>query len=156
MTSFVVTLAVLAQLGGQSAPNLSGTWEIVSEASIYRDRLGNPINIRILGERLVVRQDERNLTIAIDNEKGFEWRYNLDGSESHHLLPLPKGDELVVSKLSWVGKKLHISMGSRYDSSNQSTLRTMELTPDGALRVEAPFGENRAMIASVYRRVRED
>jgi hypothetical protein len=153
MASLIVVAAVMAQVTG--IPNLSGTWEVVSGASIYHDRLGNPVNIRIFGDRFVASQDERTLTISIDNEKGFEWRYNLDGSEAEHVLSLPKGNEVVTSKLSSDGKTLRIAMVSSYDGVTQSTTRTLALAADGTLRVEAPFGENRAMIASVYRRVRE-
>jgi hypothetical protein len=151
----LAVLTALVQTASPQIPDLSGRWVIVPEASIWHDR-GHPVNIRIFGEAFLVRQDQRTVTIAIAEERGFEWRYNLDGTESHHVLPLPNGDEHTTSKLWFDGRKIGITTGSLTGGAKRATLRTIELIADDTVRVEAPFGRDGEMIGSVYRRVRED
>ena len=151
----LVVLTALPQPASQHIPDLSGRWVIVPEASIWHDDRDNPVNIRIFGDGFVVRQDERTVRIAIAEDRGFEWRYNLDGTESQHVLPLPKGDGQTTSKLSFDGRRIGITIASFYNGAQRATVRTIELIGDDAMRVEAPFGRNGEMIGSVYRRVRE-
>ena len=158
MTPIVLALmvfTVIAQAARPTVPNIAGTWAIVPEASVYHDRVGQPTNIRIFGEGFVAHQDERTLTIAIDNDSGFVWRYKLDGTESYNIVPLLKGDEQTTSILIVQGNKITITTASLYESVSRTTRRAIELNMDGTLRVEAPFGEGGAMIGSVYRRTPE-
>jgi hypothetical protein len=150
-----VVLAAVTQAAAHSVPNIAGTWVIVPEASVWRDRNGNPVNIRIFGDGFVAGQDDRILTIAINNERGFEWRYSLDGSESHNVAPLAQGSESTTSTVTAQSNKITIRMRSSYQGASRTTIRTIELHGDGTVRVEAPFGEGGAMIGSVYRRVED-
>jgi hypothetical protein len=156
MATTLVALAVLLAASGhvakQSVPNITGTWVIVPEASVWRDPSGHPVNIRIFGDGFVAEQSNGILTIAIDNEKNFVWRYNLDGTESHNVVPLPQGSETTISTVTTEGNKITINMRSVYEGVSRTTRRTIELNADGTVRVEAPFGEGGAMIGSVYRR----
>jgi hypothetical protein len=143
----------LLRLPVSSSPTFPGR-VIVPEASIWYDG-DRPVHIRIFGGRFVVGQDVRTLRVAITEDGGFEWRYNLDGTESYHVLPLPNGDTHSTSKVVFDGSKIRITTERFYDPK-QATVRTIEVIADDMVRVEAPFGRNREMIGSVYRRVRVD
>jgi hypothetical protein len=157
MATMLLLLPVVLAASGQvsSIPNITGTWVIVPEASVWRDRLGQPVNLRIFGEGFVAEQKDSTLTIAIDNDDGFVWRYNLDGRESQNVLPLPGGDVSTTSTITVQGNKITITTRSGREGVGRMTNRTIELHADGTARVEAPFGEGGAMIDSVYRRVED-
>jgi hypothetical protein len=132
---------------------ITGSWVIVPEASVWRDRQGRPVNIRIFGAGLMAEHDDHTLALATENEKGLVWRYNLDGSESHNVVPSPRGNEANTSTVTARGNKITITTRSVHEGASPMTIRTIELSADGTVRVEAAFWEGSAMIGSVYRRV---
>jgi hypothetical protein len=98
------------------------------------------------------------LTIAIENEKDFEWLYRLDGTESINMWPGPKNAQQLSSTTTWADSTLIITTTAIEvrDGKPQRvvTKRTLKLNDDGTLRVEAPWGGNGVMIGSVYARVK--
>jgi hypothetical protein len=145
-------------LGAQSRPNFSGRWTVVPSRSVSWSDAGTPVNITVFGEAFTADQTQDTLRIAIDNEKGFEWVYRLDGRAAHNVVPGPTGPEPTSSTTEWAGSELVITTRVVADRVSQQpsaeTTRRLKLNDDGTLRVEAPWGRSGAMIGSVYARSR--
>jgi hypothetical protein len=143
-------------LPAQAHPNFSGTWAIVPSRSIWYDD-AQPVNITVFGERFWAEQTDQVLTLSIANENGFKWVYRLDGVVSSNAPPSAAGPQQTSSMIAWSGSALIITtIGSvERDGKLQpsETRRLLKFNEDGTLRVEAPWGRNGAMIASVYSRL---
>ena len=159
LLGFILTISTMAVVQATSPvrPDFSGTWMIVPSRSIWLDE-GNAVHVTVFGERFAAKQTDRMLTIAIENEKGFKWVYNLDGQVSLNSPPGPLGVQQTSSSVTWSDSELIIAISGLANHVGQEpsphTRRILKLDADGTLRVEAPWGPNGAMISSVYARVR--
>ena len=153
----VVVVTATLSLHAQAHPNFSGEWVVVPSRSIWYAE-GRPINITVFGERFWAEQTEQFLTVSIENENGFRWVYRLDGSVSRNAPPSPAGPQQTASTIVWSESALVITTTGSVESDGKlqpgETRRLLKFNEDGTLRVEAPWGRNGAMIASVYSRVR--
>src|SRR5689334_19665832 len=102
LLGFILTISTMAvgQAASPVRPDLSGTWTIVPSRSIWLDEW-NGVHVTVFGERFVAEQTDRTLTIAIENEKGFKWVYNLDGQVSLNAPPGPLGAQQTSSSVTW-------------------------------------------------------
>ena len=153
----LILVAVAGVVHGQGHLDFSGTWVVVPERSVWYDN-GRPIDVTVFGERFTAEQTGQILSVAIDNERGFKWRYRLDGVPSRNAPLGPNGPQETSSITAWTGSTLIIKTTGATNHLGRvegiETRRGLRLNEDGTLRVEAPWGVNGAMIGSVYSRER--
>jgi hypothetical protein len=153
----LVVASITVGAGADERPNFTGTWTVVPDRSIwYKDDI--PVNIRVFGERFTIEQTDERLTVAIDNEQGFTWVHRLDGMPERNLPPGPDGPQEVFSTAVWTDSALLITLAEASQPElgprAAGNLRRLAFNGDETLRVEASWGRNGGMIASVYARSR--
>jgi hypothetical protein len=119
-------LAMAAFASAQQRPNFSGTWVFISPA----DQAG-------LEETIVHTATE--LSFGHESEGGgHNFSYNLDGSESRHVMTSHGEDIVSVAKVAWEGDTLVIHQTTRYPDGRKLEMRsTMSLNAAGELVREA-------------------
>jgi hypothetical protein len=111
--------------------------------------------VKLFGDRFWAEQTADVLSIAIDDQKAFQWVYRLDGTLSRHLPLGPTGPQ-PTSTAAWADGALVITMTSagRGGTLTATTRRVLRLNDDGTLRIEARTVPNGATSVSVYARER--
>lgn len=150
--AFPIALSIVAGAAGQV--DLSGTWVVVPESSVWTSPDGRVQHIRVFGDTFLASHSPDALTLVLED---VPLRYPLDGHAHVVPHPGPGGLEPVRVVAGWVGARLEIAMQLLSDSAEPAgrrTNRSILLQPDGRLLVAAPWGEDGQPIATVYRRVR--
>jgi hypothetical protein len=151
LTTFVMALAAFVM---QSYPDLSGTWMVVGDRSVTTDATGRTVNMRVFGEMFVVKQSGHELRLILENGKGSELRYRVDGIEDLALSAGPDGQtHRTASRAVWEGPQLSITTWLADNPGAGRTTLVLTLLSDGTLRAEAK-GPQRHSMLSVYGRIR--
>lgn len=146
----LVALGIVAGAAGQA--DLSGTWLVVPERSVWKWPDGRVQHIRVFGDTFLASHTPDALTLVLED---VPLRYPLDGHAHVVPHPGPGGLEPVRVVAGWVGERLEIAMQSLSDTAESTrgrTNRSLLLQPDGTLFVTAPWGQDGQPIGTVYRR----
>jgi hypothetical protein len=113
-------------LAGQEKPDFSGTWKLATEAA---DMFTSP--------QLTVTNDAKTMTVTSTGQMGeFKTTYSLDGTEAKSPIEFNGNTIDRVTKTSWDGGKLLLTVTSNFNGQAFETKSVWSLAADGALLVE--------------------
>jgi|SwirhirootsSR2_FD_contig_31_14766610_length_729_multi_2_in_0_out_0_2 hypothetical protein len=128
----VLSLVVLsvtvagALVAGQEKPNFSGTWKLSTEAA---DMFTPP--------QLTVTQDVKTMTVTSTSQMGeFKTLYSLDGTETKSPLDFNGTTIERVTKTTWDGNKLVLTITSNFDGQSFESKAVWALGTDGTLQID--------------------
>ncbi|MEW5916312.1 MAG: hypothetical protein AB1762_07900 [Gemmatimonadota bacterium] len=121
-------------LPAQGTPNFSGKWTVVPNET---PAAGQPLAAATPGSgwgaQLTFVHDAATLSMEYtpyaprDVQPPIRFTYRLDGSESHNVLNVGRGDEVLISKASWSGAALTIATAYHYRNPETAESLTGEL-----------------------------
>jgi hypothetical protein len=151
----LVNLAALLTLpvSAQTRPDFSGKWVLVPEKSVLQRSQGT-VRIEVFGEEFTATQDAETLVIwnSLDTS-GSPYVYKLDGTETTFIRQAVTGPRELTFGTRWEGNTLILITASKdADGERMSVEFRMGFSIDRFLLIQAPWGPDRSMVESVYKK----
>ena len=138
LTALSLILALTFAAPTQARPDLSGTWVFDQQKTMQPGADGKIVLAAMLGERVVIQQDDRSITLRITFQGDIVVAvYDLTGAESKNVSP---GDITVLSRAAWKDGRLVIESTSESVEAGKpitvKTTRVLSIDKAGDLIVE--------------------